>query len=71
MILDPKLKEAQRKLTDKVMGRAGITGTAIGEQGGKPCLKVYVEDEKAGKHLPKRIGGFPVVVEVTGSFRRL
>jgi hypothetical protein len=70
-MVDPKLKEAQRKLTDQVMGRPGVTGTAIGEKGGKPCLKVYVADEKAAKTLPEKIGGFPVVVEVTGSFRRL
>ncbi len=53
------------------MGQPGVTGTAIGEQGGKPCLKVYVRDQKTGKAMPKKVGGFPVVVEVTGSFRRL
>ena len=71
MIMDPKLEAAQRKLTAKVMNRPGVTGTAIGEQGGKVCLKVYVSDEKAGKKLPRNVDGFRVVVEVTGVFRRL
>lgn len=65
------LKAAHRELTGKVMGRTGVSGTAIGERGVKPCLKVYVSDSKAGRSVPKKVGGFPVVVEKTGSFRRL
>ncbi len=65
------LKSAHRELTGKVMGRTGVSGTAIGERGGKPCLKVYVSDSKAGRSIPKKIGGFKVVVEKTGAFRRL
>ena len=66
-----KLESAQRKLTSRVMGRPGVTGTAIGEMGGKPCLKVYVTEKSAGKNVPKSVDGFPVVVEVTGAFKRL
>jgi len=69
--VDPKLEEAHGKLTDRVMGRPGVSGTAIGEHCGKPCLKVYVTDAKAGKSVPRTVGGFRVVIEVTGSFRRL
>ena len=69
--MDPKLDAAHRELTNRVMGRPGVTGTAIGERGGKACLKVYVSDGKAGKTLPRTVGGFRVVVEVTGSFKRL
>lgn len=65
------IKAAQRELTDKVMGRPGVAGTAIAQKGGKPCLKVYVEDRDARSSVPKKVGGFPVVVEVTGGFRRL
>jgi hypothetical protein len=53
------------------MGRPGVTGTAIGERGGKPCLKVYVSHKDAGKSVPKSVDGFRVVVEVTGTFKRL
>jgi len=68
--MDPKLEAAHRKLTSSVMGQPGVTGTAIGESGGKPCLKVYVKDERARKALPKSVGGFRVVIEMTGSFNR-
>jgi len=65
------IKKAHRDLTDRVMGKAGVSGTAIGQHGGKPCLKVYVSDDKAGRSMPGRVGGFRVVVENTGGFRRL
>ena len=71
MTLDPKLQAAQRNLTAQVMGRPGVVGTAIGEKGGEPCLKVYLSDERVGKTIPRKVGGFPVVLEVTGSIRRL
>jgi hypothetical protein len=66
--MDAKLEAAHRELTSRVMGRPGVAGTAIGESGGKPCLKVYVSDEEARKALPKSIGGFRVVLEMTGPF---
>ncbi|MGE0158121.1 MAG: hypothetical protein AB7T31_01845 [Gemmatimonadales bacterium] len=65
------LEAACKELTRRVMGRPGVTGTAVGERGGKPCLKVYVSDREAGRSIPKDVGGYPVVVETTGSFRRL
>ena len=65
------IKTAHRELTGKVMGKAGVSGTAIGQHDGKPCLKVYVSDDKASKAVPSRIGGFRVVIERTGGFRRL
>jgi hypothetical protein len=69
--VDAKLEAAQRKLTARVMGRPGVTGTAIGERGGKPCLKVYVSERDVAKTLPRSVDGFKVLVEVTGTFRRL
>ena len=66
--MNQKLETAQRELTKRVMGQAGVTGTAIGEAGGKPCLKVYVDDEEARRGLPKSIGGFRVVIEMAGPF---
>ena len=65
------LKAAHRQLTARVMGRRGVSGTAIGERRGRPCLKVYVSDAAAARSLPKRVGRYPVVVETTGSFERL
>lgn len=62
---------AQEKLNGKVLGKPGISGTAIGMKNGGPCLKVYVADSAAAKRVPNTVGGFPVVVEKSGSFRRL
>jgi hypothetical protein len=69
--MDPKLKAAQQELTDLVMGWEGVSGTAIGERKGTPCLIVYLSDPAVGKRLPKAQGGFAVVVEVTGRFKRV
>jgi hypothetical protein len=65
------LQAARRKLTEKVMGRPGVAGTAVSERGGKPCLVVYVSDQKGEKAVPSSVGGFRVVVERSGPFRRL
>jgi hypothetical protein len=69
--MDPRLEAAQQELTDRVMGWEGVSGTAVGERKGKPCLIVYLSDPAAKKRLPKTQGGFPVVAEVTGGFKRL
>lgn len=65
------LKAAHRELADKVMGHKGVTGTAIGRDGGRPCLKVYVSDSTMSGSLPDKVGGYRVVVEQTGRFKRL
>ncbi|MGW8268144.1 MAG: hypothetical protein ACWGSQ_17390 [Longimicrobiales bacterium] len=69
--MNPKLDAAHRRLSAQVLGRPGVTGTAVGEEDGKPCLKVYLSDKKAAESLPGSVAGFRVVVEITGPFRRL
>jgi hypothetical protein len=64
------LKAALSKLTKKVIDRPGVTGTAIGLSGGKPCLKVYVKDRRAAGRIPSRVDGYRVEVEETGTFER-
>jgi hypothetical protein len=71
MSMDPKLEAAHRKLADRVMGRPGISGIAVGERNGKPCLVVYLANRRAGADLPRTVGGFPVVGEFTGEIRPL
>ena len=65
------LEAARQELTRRVMGQPGVSGTAVGEKNGKPCLKVYVSDREARRSIPKDVGGYPVVVETTGPFRGL
>ena len=69
--MDPTLEAAQSELAAKVMDWPGVTGVAVGERGGRPCLMVYVSDARTGKKVPGKVRGFPVVVEVTGAFKRL
>ena len=69
--MSPDVKTAHKELTARVMGRPGVTGTAIGERGGKPCLKVYVTGDEGRKGIPRKVGGYRVVVEKTGPIRRL
>jgi len=64
-----RLKRLQRSLSSRVMGKSGVTGTAIGERGGSPCLKVYLSDASAAEHVPDEVEGVPVVTEVTGTIR--
>lgn len=69
--IDSSLRDAHRQLNERVMGRPGVTGTAIGRHQGRPCLKVYVDGADAGRSIPKSVGGHPVVVEESGTLRRL
>ena len=57
--MDKKLDAARRELTNRVMGKPGVSGTAVGERGGKPCLVVMVSDGSLKKVLPKeeRVAG--------------
>jgi hypothetical protein len=68
---DSGLRAAHRKLTAQVMDRRGVTGTAVGSDRGRPCLKVYVSDASARAGLPGDVDGFPVVVEISGKIERL
>ena len=69
--MDRKLEAALQALTDRVMGWTGVTGTAIGERKGVPCLTVYLSDPTIKERLPKALDGFPVVVEIAGPFKAL
>lgn len=67
------IEEAHRLLTNRVISKPGVAGTAIGQKDGKPCIKVYVEsrDRKMLDSIPSVFEGFSVIVEGSGSFHRL
>ena len=48
-----------------VVGRL-LNDIAIDSEG-----RLYVSDSGVGKRLPRAQGGYPVVMEVTGTFKRL
>jgi hypothetical protein len=64
------VKAALTELNRKVLGKPGVSGTAVGESQGAPCLLVYLSDAGARKGIPGRVAGIPVKVEVTGPFKR-
>jgi hypothetical protein len=70
MMVSAELKAAQRKLAERVMGRPGVVGTAIGMSRGEHCLKVLIANELGRRNLPRQIDGYRVVVEHTGRIRR-
>jgi hypothetical protein len=65
------IEAAQRRVTDQVIDLDGVSGTAIGLDGNKPCIKVMVSTDEAARQIPKSMDGFKVIVEPTGSFERL
>ncbi len=67
------IEEAHRHLTDRLISKPGVAGTAIGQKAGKPCIKVYVESNsrKVLDAIPSVFEGFSVIVEGSGPFRRL
>ena len=67
-----RFEDACNKVTRKVIGIEGVTGTAIGLKGGKTCVKVYLErdDPRLRAKVPRSVDGVKVDVEVTGKVRR-
>lgn len=70
--MDDPIGKAQRQVNRKVLGMKGVVGTAQGLSRGRPCIKVYLEkdDPRLRAKLPRKAGGVPVEVEVTGRMRR-
>lgn len=64
------MKQAQRRLAARLMGRPGVVGTAVGMSRGDHCLKVLISDDRGRNGVPKEIDGYRVVVEHTGKIRR-
>ena len=66
------IRDAHAALTRDVIDLPGVSGTSVGISHGKPCLTVHIERREARllRKIPAKIGGFDVVVEETGRFRR-
>ena len=69
--MDDAIERACAEVTRKVIGMAGVAGTAIGLKDGRPCVKVYLEreDPRLRARVPRSAGGVRVDVEVTGRVR--
>jgi len=62
------IEDAQKRLAEALMKRAGVSGVGIGAEAGKPCLRVYAS-KSAARRVPRRFEGHPVVVVESGGFR--
>jgi hypothetical protein len=61
-----------RVYSDSLMAIPGVVGLYHGEdEEGRTCLKVMVKERtpELERRLPKRIEGYPVVIEETGEIR--
>jgi hypothetical protein len=71
------LKDIKRVMADHVdelMSIPGVVGVAIGQlEDGSPCIQILVAraGDELKKQIPDQFGGFPVVIEVTGTIRGL
>ena len=67
-----RFEDACAKVTRRVIGLEGVTGTAIGLRNGKGCVKVYLErdDPRLRARVPRSVDGVHVEIEVTGKVRR-
>jgi hypothetical protein len=58
---------------DRLMAIPGVVGVYVGllDDQKTPCLKVMLarKDRKLARSIPRRIDGYPVVTEVTGTIK--
>jgi len=64
------IEEVLAGQVDEWMALPGVVGVGIGEAEGEPCLTVLVAQMTAAlrEKIPAEVGGYRVVVTVTGSF---
>ena len=62
------IEAAQEQLTATLISMPGVSGIAVGECDGKPCIKVMLEEKTPSlmTEIPSSYKGFPVVIEETG-----
>lgn len=67
----PSVHAVLQRHLRRLLAAPGVTGVAVGERDGRPCITVYIDPAVADPPtgLPATLVGFPVVVEPTGPFR--
>ena len=55
---------------DDIFALEDVAGIAEGTLDGRPCIKIYLvqANSRTSLELPEEIDGFPLVIEITGSF---
>ncbi len=64
------IEEIKTKYESQLLNIQGVEGIGIGEESGKPVIKVYVakKTKPLQEKIPNQIEGYPVSMEVTGEF---
>jgi hypothetical protein len=67
------VEQVLQEYTKKWMAIPGVEGTAIGQKRGKPCITVFssIEPDKLRNAIPSEIGGYQIVIKLTGTFQSL
>jgi hypothetical protein len=65
------IEEVLAAHTDALLALPGVVGTAIGSHAGEPCITVLLAEaqRETERRIPPRLGGYRVVVRVTGPIR--
>jgi hypothetical protein len=68
---DTTIEAAQQELTDSLMSKPGVVGTAIGLCDDVPCIRIFLarRNEALLAIIPETFRGYKVDVQVTGEFR--
>jgi len=63
------IEEVLAEQTSQWMSIPGVVGTAQGQEDGKSCIKIYVNERTAelDRRIPKRLDGYAVIMEVSGA----
>ena len=67
------IEDVKEKHENNLMSIEGVQGVGIGEESGKPVIKIYVNKKikSLQDKIPKQIEGYPVRIEVSGKFEAL
>lgn len=67
------IHQIKEKHQAHLMGIDGVEGVGVGEEAGKPVIKVYVvrKTKPLQKSIPDELEGYPVRIESTGEFNTL
>ncbi len=67
------IQQVLEEHTPAWMALPGVVGTAIGEQDGRPCIRVYVTGatDELRARIPATAESYPVMLEPTGELRAL
>ena len=69
------IESVKERFEESLLARANVVGVGIGEDGGKPVIKVFVTEKVPEAHLfegdvvPRTIEGYDTDVEAIGSVR--